>query len=171
MKNLKTILSVFALAAVFSSAAFAQVSDNIAANAEVTAGLTVTGLTDLEFGTVTRNTPKTVLPSETEAGKFGIGDASNFDISFGTLPTNLVGGTTSANMPISFGTSSASWNTSDNQSGATTFDPNTGLTGLTPGTGVNAGEAYVWLGGTVSPTSSQPADTYTATITLTITNN
>ena len=133
-------------------------------------GITITSLADLDFGTVTRGVPATVLPTSANAGRWQVvGTANAFvNISF-TLPALLpnVQALPGITMPISFGATSARWRR-DNPAvgGATPFNPNVGTTGrLGP---PPRPDMYLWLGGTVSPSASQAPGVYVGNIVVTI---
>ncbi len=83
------------------------------------------------------------------------------------LPTNLqdAGGD---NLPVSFSTNSAAYNVGTNStSGATSFNPNTGILNATVNSGAHTD--YFWLGGTITPGSNYVAADYSGTITASIT--
>jgi hypothetical protein len=164
MKTLKTLLSIFAIVAVFSAGAYAQSSDDITATADVVSALTVVGVENLEFGTVTRGTTETIAPDATDAGKFVVTEAgADFDIDF-TLPGSIEDGANS--MTLAHSATSALWSNADDASGATGFDPNS-----TENVAAAAGDVYIWLGGELTVAANQPAGNYSGTITLAITNN
>jgi hypothetical protein len=111
MKNLKTILSVFAVAAVFSSTAFAQETANVAVDAVVESSITLTP-GDINLGTIQQ---------ATSTIKAGAADVT-------TTETNLGAGATSGSLKID-GTSdvNVSWTTATLVNGTsgqqTTFTP------------------------------------------------
>lgn len=136
------------------------------------APMTFLNLQDLDFATVIRGIPKTVLRNTAAAGKVQVSGASNafVQIRF-TLPTQLpnIQALPGINMPISFAANSAGWNRdTDSPTGGTAFDPavgvNNGRFGPPP-------RPYLWvyLGGTVSPSAVQAPGIYQGSIILTIT--
>ena len=143
-------------------AASAQANATIEARAQVLTPLTVTASQDLDFQTVIPGLSKTVAPSDVDAGIFALTGSGTLEVQldFGTLPTNLVSG--SDNLPISFGSSSAGYSTFVTP-GILTFDP-----AVNYDADLNTGEMTVYIGGTVTPASNQPAGLYTSDITLTV---
>lgn len=136
----------------------------------VTANIVVTGLTDLDFGPVLGGVATTVLPTDANAGSFLVtGNPNAFITMTFTLPTVLTNttGPPGTTMPISFGPTSASWLRQQNTPAAgTPFDPTVATVGrLGP---PPRPFAYVWLGGTVTPSPSQANGLYTGTVVLTV---
>ncbi len=141
-----------------------SVSDNITATADVQTPLSVTGSADLDFGNVFPGVNKAVAYTDAvNAGQWDItGEAAaEVTLSFTALPANLTFGAN--NLPIVYSATDAGYNTADNPAAATSFDPSAGATTNLEGA---TGALYVWIGGTVQPTETQPAGTYTGTITL-----
>ena len=128
----------------------------------------VTSLADLRFGTVVAGVPESVTPTSSDAANYRIhytvlGLATNFTL---TLPTTLarVGG--GASMPVSFCTTCGIYRINNtNPVGGTTFNPANNVS--LPVLVVNS-NVYLWLGGTVSPTSNQSPGSYTAGVVLTL---
>ncbi len=139
-------------------------SASISATATVLTPLTVTGVSNLAFGNVYPGVPATVAPTAATAGNFSLSGVANAQVQMSfTLPANLVDAS-SNNLPIAFSTTDAVYNQANSQAGSTAFDPaGTTLVNLDATTGA----LYVWIGGTVNASGSQPAGTYTGTITLT----
>lgn len=165
----KSLLSSVLAGAAVAALAFAPntataQTANITASATVLAPLTVTGVNNLDFGTVYPGVNASVAPTAATAGSFTLTGVAGAQITVTfTLPTNLQDAALD-NLPISFATTDATANQANSQAAATAFDPNSVLTTNLDAT---TGSYYVWIGGTVSPTGSQPAGTYTGTITLT----
>lgn len=96
MKALKNTLTLFALLAVFSTAAFAQQTGNAPVNvaANVVAGISVTNAANIDFGTITIGETATAAVNTADAGAVlvtsGVSGAA-FDIS-ATFPSELTGG-------------------------------------------------------------------------------
>ncbi len=128
-----------------------------------TQSLTLTGLQNLNFGdTIFPGINKTVARTDGNAAKFMISGDINKEVRITfSLPTvlELTGNT----MSIHFSSTDAAYNTLEfGQSTATAFDPNNAvITRL----GLD-GKLYIWLGGTVAPTHTQPAGTYANDIVL-----
>lgn len=145
------------------NAAAAQ-TGSITATANVLTPLTVTGVNNLDFGNVYPGVNASVAPTAATAGSFTIAGVAGAQITLTfTLPTNLQDAALD-NLPISFATTDAASNQANSQAGAGVIDPNQVLTTNLDAT---TGNYYVWIGGTVAPTGSQPAGTYNGTITLT----
>lgn len=134
--------------------------------------ITFLNIQDLNFATVTRGVPKTVLRNTAAAGKVRVSGESNAfaQISF-TLPTQLpnIQALPGVNMPISFAANSAGWNRdTDDPGGGTAFNPAVGVNNARFGPPPRP-YIYVYLGGTVSPTVTQAPGVYQGSIILTIT--
>jgi hypothetical protein len=129
------------------------------------AQITVAGVRNLSFGFVTRGIPASVSPSDVvKSGEWSIGipAAKLIRLTF-TLPANLVG-PGAATLPITFGSSDAWRKETSGLAAGIFFDPNTPVTFL-----ILLGPALtVRLGGRVSPSVSQIAGSYQATVILTM---
>lgn len=140
---------------------------NINATATVYAPLSLTTVRDLDFGGVAVGDSKTITNDLGTAGLVEINGptAVDVDISF-TLPTNLSDGTN--NLPVSFSATSAGFNTVNNTTGITDFDPSLVTTTSTDAT---SGDLFVFIGGTITAGASQQTGSYTGTITLSVAYN
>jgi hypothetical protein len=123
----------------------------------VTANVVVSGLSDLDFGTVLGGAVTTVLPTDASAGSFLVtGNPNAFITMTFTLPTVLINttGPPGTTMPITFGPTSARWLRQQNDPAAgNPFDPSivtVGRLGPPP-----RPFTYLWLGGTVTPSPAQ----------------
>ena len=132
--------------------------------------VTVTTLSNLNFGSVPKGVATTVLPTAAGAGAWQIQGSKNADISMAfVLPAVLtnIQALPGSTMPISFGATSARWNrATNNVAGATAFNPIAGTTGKL-GPPANP-FLYLWIGGTVSPAAATKPGVYTGTIIVTI---
>jgi len=132
----------------------AQSGATVSADAVVvTVGMTIATLQDLNFGTVIKGVPTTVLPTAANAGEWQVSGSGNaFVIISFTLPTQLtnIQALPGSTMPISFSAVSAIWRRSTNDPvGGNAFNPALGAVGrLGPPPNFNM---YVWVGGTVTP--------------------
>lgn len=132
-----------------------------------TAQLIVTGVRDLNFGTVIQGIGSTVAPADpVRSGQFyfrtpGIG--TRVRIQF-TLPT-VLNGPTGATMPIAFGNTDAIAQGTAPTSVRVTFNPN----GARTFTMTSSADANVWLGGRVTPAANQRVGGYTNTVVMTVT--
>jgi len=182
---MKTTMKFFALIAImlgFAIGANAQSGTGTTpAKATVLQAITVTGLIDLNFGTVSPGLLKTIdLVNHATGGQAGYGTestgeftvsaaaSSNVNLKFTTLPTQLDKSTD--HMPID--TYTAGYGVATPFAG-TTFIPGTGVNISTFPTNVINSQnlIYVFIGGTVHPDPSQAPGAYASTITLTATYN
>jgi hypothetical protein len=154
---LAATLVAFALAA--PNTASAQQA-SILAQATVQTPLTVTGVSNLDFGNVFPGVNPTVLLTDAGAGHFQLAGVLNaeVDVSFSSLPATLVSGLN--NIAISY---TGGWNPAANPAGATAFVPSAGLTERLDAA---TGELHVYLGGSLTVPGNQAAGLYQATITL-----
>jgi Domain of unknown function (DUF4402) len=155
---------------------------NVAANI-VAAPLNLNGTRDLQFGALVPGTARTVLPNAANAGEArGTGADQVHSLTFVfTLPAALTG-PGGATIPLSFNgnyaatcevtnanvcdqTSFTTWNPVTSPS-HTDFPNNRG-----PGNTFLYTRYSVYIGGRASPSATQRAGTYTATITVTVTWN
>jgi hypothetical protein len=132
--------------------------------------LSVTTLSNLNFGSVAKGVATTVQPTAAGAGAWQIQGSKNADVSITfVLPALLtnIQALPGSTMPVSFGATSARWNrATNNVAGATVFDPIAGTTGKL-GPPANP-YIYLWIGGTVSPAATAKPGVYTGTIIVTI---
>lgn len=157
---------IAALAFVAARPALAQ-SASINVSANVQTPLTLTTLRQLDFTTVFPGLAKTVTAagganSATSGLVQVAGQASaQVNVAF-TLPSNLQNG---ANLlPVSFGATSGCYNVANSATGCTAFNPAVALQQNLSGTG----GLFVFLGGTVTPASTQVAGTYTGLVTMNV---
>lgn len=145
----------------------AQANGAVTADAVVvTTGMTITTLSDLNFGTVIKGVPATVLPTAAGAGEWQMsGGANAFVVISFTLPTLLtnIQALPGSTMPISFSAVSAIWRRATNApAGGTVFNPATGAVGrVGPPPNPNL---YIWLGGTVNPPLAAKPGIYRANV-------
>lgn len=145
----------------------AQSGASVSADAVVvTVGMAIATLRDLNFGTVIKGVPATVLPTAATAGAWQVTGSSNaFVIVSFTLPTQLtnIQALPGSTMPISFNGVSAIWRrATNNPVGGTIFNPATGAVGRF-GPSANP-TMYVWLGGTVNPALTAKPGIYQGTV-------
>ena len=148
----KTLLLVMCVG--LTGRAAAQAASSVSADAVVvTVGMTISTLRDLNFGTVIKGVPTTILPTAANAGEWQVSGSANAFIVIGfTLPTQLtnIQALPGSTMPIAFSGISAIWRRSTNNPvGGTVFDPAVGAVGrLGPPSNLSM---YIWIGGTVTP--------------------
>ncbi|HEV8510504.1 MAG TPA: DUF4402 domain-containing protein [Gemmatimonadales bacterium] len=152
--------------------AAAQAGSSVSADAVVvTVGMTIATLRDLNFGTVIKGVPTTVLPTVAAAGEWQItGSGNAFVVISFTLPTTLTNlqALPGSTMPIAFSAVSAIWRRATNDPvGGNVFNPATGAVGRI---GPTANPTmYIWLGGTVSPAAAAKPGIYQGTIVVSLT--
>ena len=126
--------------------------------------VTVVGQQDLTFGVVIPGTPTVVAPTDAaRRGEWVLTGRGNTTISF-VLPTSMQG-PSGAPMPLAFDAASAAWqrvNAGGGGGGPLTEDPRTPFSVNVQ----NRQTVRLFLGGTAQPTTTQPAGSYTATITV-----
>lgn len=158
-KVLAGSLVVLALATV-ATQANAQ-SAQIGARATVQQALTISAVDSLLFGAAFPGTTRTVLPTDAASGSWSLAGAANAEVTLTfTLPANLVNGAN--NLPVTFGATSAGFNTINSRAGQALINPSAVQTTRLHNA---TGNLYVFIGGSVSPVA-QPAGNYTAAITL-----
>jgi hypothetical protein len=160
MHRYLTAAAVLAAVAAVPSAARAQ-SAQVGARATVQQALTIAAVDSLILGNAFPGTTRSILPSDAASGSWSLAGAANAEVTLTfTLPANLSDGVN--NLPITFGATSAGYNTANSRAGLSLINPaavaTTRLDGVT-------GALYVFIGGSVSPTT-QPAGNYSAAITL-----
>jgi hypothetical protein len=127
--------------------------------------LRVTGVRDLQFGTVIPGLPAQILRTDAaNSGQYSLTGDKNTAVQLQfTLPTAM-NGPSGATMPLSFGASDAGFSPSETVTSQVGFDPRVPFVGTLS----NNGRAAVFLGGQALPAGGQQSGTYTATITLTV---
>lgn len=127
----------------------------------------VTALAPLQFGTVLGGTTTSISPSGTGAMAFDL--TGPLGINGGwtiTLPATLtrVGGTET--MPVTFCSTCGVYRIANNNpAGGITFNPTNPVRGISL---LSVIHVYVWIGGSVSPTSLQRTGSYVGTVVLTL---
>lgn len=144
MKSLKTLLSVFAIAAFLTANATAQEQSTVTATALVQADLTVTTTTNIDLGTIQTGVASTIKANAndgaTEANLGATNSAGQVDVS----------GTASASVTVNF-TNATLDNGSDPQTFTTVVYH--GSTAVTDGDSISldgSGDAQLDLGGTLA---------------------
>ncbi len=151
---------------VLPSRLHAQGAASVSADAVVvTVGMTLSTLRDLNFGTVIKGVPTTVLPIAATAGEWQVSGSPNaFVVISFTLPTVLtnIQALPGSTMPITFDATSAIWRrATNNPAGGNIFNPATGALGRL-GPPPNP-DMYIWLGGTVNPALTATPGIYQGT--------
>ena len=149
----------------------AQAGASVSADAVVvTVGMAISTLRDLNFGTVIKGVPTTILPTAVNAGEWQVSGSGNaFVIISFTLPTQLtnIQALPGSTMPISFSAASAIWRrATNNPFGGTVFDPATGAVGRL---GPTANPTmYIWVAGTVTPAVTAKPGIYKGNVILSL---
>lgn len=144
-------------------------SGTLTATATVLQPISITKVSDLQFGNVFPGVNKTVnYDDASNAGSFSVaGDGgAQVAVSF-TLPTDLTDASSNT-LPIDTWTGYLN-TTNSATSGGSTFTPsatasNTNLSGTSGSTG----SLYVFVGATVKPASNQTQGSYSGTVTMTV---
>ena len=154
--------AVVAACVVAASPASAQ-SANINVTANVFQAITFTGTAPLDFGNVFPGVDKTIAPNAGTSGRFSAtGQATaNVNMTF-TLPANLVNG---GGATLTIGSWAGCFDGDSDPAGCTSFVPSGSASAAAFDA---AGELFVFIGATVSPTAGQAAGAYTAIATLTL---
>jgi hypothetical protein len=175
---------VFALAAVcalFSGVtAFAQPwTAPVTTTATLNIPIQVTATSPLAFGNVTRGVETVIAATSASAGAVSFSGDESDQISI-TVPASTTIATTSgagANMTVNIDRDALRLNnTSNTQGTATVLDASTGsaLTSLSTdaagdgNAGDGMGQAYLWIGGRVTPSATQQRGSYTGTFTVSV---
>lgn len=175
MKNLKTILSVFALAAVFSANAFAQgQTGTVNATAVVQSSYTLAQVTPLDFGTILTTDDPTIAAADADAGVLRItGAASGVQMNVVvTFPTVLTDGITPAN-DLTFDTYEAAYSTTGTNDATASTSLGTASGQTVSGSFTStANDMHVYVGGQISDASAGVAgNTYNNDITVQVSYN
>ena len=125
----------------------------------------VQGQRDLAFGVVFADVAKTISRLDpANSGAYQIRGSRNAEVTFTfTLPTALqsAGGQT---MLTEFGADDAAFSRNPSPAGAVGFDPQRPFVARLDGNG----RGYIWLGGTLRPTSGQAPGQYQGAVVLTV---
>jgi hypothetical protein len=119
----------------------------------------------LDFGTLFAGAPTQVSRFDAlRAGQFELRGAKNTEVRVDLgLPAALTG-PGGAKVPLTFGAADGGYARDGAIAAAAPFDPRSALVTTLSGNG----RLYIFLGGTASPATRQPAGTYAGTVTLTI---
>jgi hypothetical protein len=170
------VLTLAAVCALFGGVtAFAQQSD-VTATATLNVPLTVNATAPLAFGNVTRGNETQIPATSASAGAVSFSGDESDNITI-TVPASTTISTTSgagANMTVDIDRANLRVNTTNAQGSASVLDASTGsaTTGLSAdasGDGTDAdgmGQAYLWIGGSVTPTATQQRGSYSGTFTV-----
>ena len=174
MSRTRIVLAAVALITLAAGTASAQsptVNSSISAVANVAPALSISG-TNLDFGDVFQGIPKTVGTADASAGtraagRFQIVGTANaqVQVTWGTMPTNLLSGAN--NLPVGSYTGC--------RNGIADGSSSNGCTAMTVASAAQSaatlsgtGYLYLFVGGTVTPSTTQAAGTYSNTIAVTV---
>jgi len=158
---MKKILASALVLVLAANVAQAQ-SASITASATVQQALTILAVDNLAFGNAFPGTTNAVLPSDANSGSWSLTGAANAEVTLTwTLPANLQDASLN-NLPITFGATAAGYNVANSRAGLTLVNPAAVATTRLDAT---TGNLYVFIGGSVSPTT-QPAGAYSGSIQL-----
>lgn len=158
--KMSLVLAVLTTAAVLPTKAHAQATINATATVQVALG--VAGTRDLAFGATFPGTTRSILTSDAaNSGLFTMTGANNAEVNFqfAAPPANLSDGTN--NLPVTF---NAAWSLVNTGAAQTVFATSF-TTQQTQRIDAGSGKLYVFVGGSVSPTT-QPSGAYTGSLTL-----
>jgi hypothetical protein len=145
-----------------AGAAQAQNNASASVTATVQQPITVTKNNDLSFGSVFPGLDKSIAVTVGGAAKFTVSGQATTPVNLTfTLPATIASG--GNNLTINSWT--GHYNTVDAPTGGTSFTPSPSATTATLAAG---GSLYVYVGATASPTASQPAGSYSGTMTMTV---
>lgn len=127
--------------------------------------LVPTGIQNLAFGTVIPGLPAHVLRTDAVgSGQFSLRGEKNAQVQLTFILPATMSGPSGAVLPLSFGASDGGFSATESIANQTVFDPRATSLGRLSANG----RATVFLGGTASPSPTQRAGAYSATLTLTV---
>jgi hypothetical protein len=170
----RRLLAIIILIALFAGSAMSQEVAVGQVTATVLAGLTVTAVSPLAFGSVFQGVPTTVADNDAAAGIFEISGAPLAGISiYMELPAYLSLSDGSDRMAVSFGATDCSID-STGAGDPTSMAPGNGWQDVNPhalpsGTAIGGGgTTNVYVGGRIAPAINQSAGSYEADIVITV---
>lgn len=175
------IASLLALAAVVSTGIFSTAraqSASVNSTATIVTPISAAATAPLAFGTITKGSSATVAASTTSAGAFNFSGDESDNITV-TIPSTVVISTTSgagANMTVTLDRAGLRYTPLGNipSNGAAVVDASSGsatvaLSMDNQGNAVNSdglGQAYLWIGGSVTPSATQQRGSYSGSFTV-----
>jgi hypothetical protein len=159
---MKRVICLFVLAFLFSRISFSQTYP-ILVTATVLSPLNVTS-SNLVFGDVLRGVNKIIIPGDAASGKWVISGVASKQVQFSiATPPDLE--TASSNYLVySYSGTDCKWSTDPSGTPGTTFAPSSTITASLS----SSGNLYIFVGGTLKPTSNQAAGSYTGDANLTL---
>jgi hypothetical protein len=174
MKTKFIAIFAFVLFAV-GNVAFAQSSASVTSTATIETPISASALSNLAFGTISKGATATVASSSSSAGSvlFSGDEGDNITITVPATATISTSSGAGASMTVTINRGGLAVNTSNDQNNANALDASSGTatTALSGDEGGNEvadglGQAWLWIGGSVSPTSTQQRGVYTGTFTV-----
>ena len=159
---MRRAIFILSILITFSVITFSQ-SYPIQATATVLSPLNVTS-SNLVFGDVLRSVNKSILPGDASSGKWVISGVANKQVQFTIATPSTLETTTSNYLVYSYSGSDCKWSTDPSGTPGTTFSPSTSITASLS----SSGTIYIFVGGTLKPTASQAAGSYTSDVVLTL---
>lgn len=174
MKNLKNLLSIFAVAGLFATGAFAQsTSENatVSAEASIVSAITVANNADLLFGDILTSETPTIAATAANAGSVSITGATNgqtLNIS-AVFPATLTDGTPANDLDLGSYDIAVRTDGTDDATGATSpGDEATATQTVTGSFTATTNTMYVYVGAQITDASSGVAgNDYSNDITVT----
>ena len=170
--------AAFALASFFAVNTASAQSASVTSTATILAPLTAAATAPLAFGTIAKGATATVASSTTSAGAVTFGGDEQDDITV-TIPSTVTIATTAgggANMTVTLDRANVRYTPLGNipPNGASVVNASNGTVTVklsmdNQGDAVNNdgnGQAYLWIGGSVTPTSQQQRGSYTGSFTV-----
>ncbi len=151
-------------------------SVGVHATAVIVTPITAEATAPLAFGTIAKGSTSTVLATSASAAAVTLSGDEGDNIVI-TVPASLTISTlagSGATMNVSIGRNALRANTNNAQANATQLDASSGTATLAlsadhQGNAINSdglGQAYVWIGGSVTPGAMQQRGTYSGTFTV-----
>jgi hypothetical protein len=175
MKNLNLFFAACMAFILFGIEAGAQTA-SVTSSATIVTPITATATAPLAFGTISKGSTSSVdaTSSSAAAVTFSGDESDNITIS---VPSSVSIATTSgagATMTVTVNRAALRGNTINAQGSASVLDASSGavtaaLSGDGAGDGVNndgLGQLYVWIGGAVTPSTTQQRGSYSGTFTV-----
>jgi hypothetical protein len=178
MKRIIFSLALFSALMIAGNAAFAQ-SASLNSSATIVTPITGTALAPLAFGTINKGATASITATSSSAAQVGFSGDESDNITV-TIPATVTISTTSGDeggsMTVTLNRAAVRYSPLGNipANGAQSVDASSGsvTVGLSmdnQGNAVNndgIGQAYIWIGGSVTPAATQQRGSYSGTFTV-----
>lgn len=178
MKRIIIILAIFSALVLIGSAAFAQ-SASLNSSATIVTPISATAVAPLAFGTISKGSMASVTATSSSAAAVSFSGDESDNITV-TIPSTVTIATTSGeaggSMTVTLNRAAIRYTPLGNipPNGAQSVDAssgsvNVGLSMDNQGNAVNndgIGQAYLWIGGSVTPAAAQQRGSYSGTFTV-----